>query len=328
MIGRFGDLEKNVLTYSTSSDQGKLRSELERFRGVITEGMTSFTRLGSIEPVKDLQTIGNGIIYEHTSYLDPHLLKFAGNLDNDVFMRVQGAFRALEKENELLRDKYIRWQVDRPNIHGVEDRDRIIDTLERRIVELQGELNGFRSQSTVSVNVSGNTEAYERQIRTLNTRIQELEGRLKQTASSSQLSSSSNQESEIKIRTLNSKIQELESQLRTSKVEYDGKIRSKDKTISDLEDKVRLLEERLKGGDSRATGIGNTSYTPSNYSSSIRDQMSTSQHSGTGSEISDSATGTGARQYANYASSGYRQTGGIQGSSSQLSGSGASYGQG
>lgn len=118
LTARFGDLERNILTYSTS-DEGRLRAELEGFRGIISAGMSSFTKLGSIEPIKDLQVIGNGIVYEHSSYLDPHLLKFAGNLDNDVFMRVQGAFRALEKENELLRDKYVRWQVDRPNIHGV-----------------------------------------------------------------------------------------------------------------------------------------------------------------------------------------------------------------
>lgn len=137
--------------------------------------------------------IGEGFVTEHTAYLDPHLLKFAGSLDNDVFIRLQGAFRALQKENELLRDKYVRWQVDRPNVYGVEDRDRIIDTLEKRIVELQGEINGFRSQSSVSVNVSGNTEAYERQIRTLNSRIQELEGKLRQSSATSQISSSSNQ---------------------------------------------------------------------------------------------------------------------------------------
>ena len=124
---------------------------------------------------------------------------------------------------------------------------------------------------------------------------------------------------------MNSKIQELESQLRTSKVEFDGKIRIKDKTISELEEKCRILEERAKTGDSRVTGLGNTSYTPSSsaYSSSVRDGMSASQHSETGSEASDLG-----RQYGNYNSAGYRQSGTLQGTTAQsgLSGSGASYG--
>lgn len=57
-----------------------------------------------------------------------------------------------------MRDKYLRWQKERPNIHGVEDRDRIIDTLEKRIVELSSELSSFKSQGSVSVNVVGNTQ--------------------------------------------------------------------------------------------------------------------------------------------------------------------------
>lgn len=47
---------------------------------------------------------------------------------------------------------------ERPNIHGVEDRDRIINNLEQKIVELSSELNRVRSQSSVSVNVVGNTQ--------------------------------------------------------------------------------------------------------------------------------------------------------------------------
>ena len=51
----------------------------------------------------------------------------------------------------------MRWQKERPNVHGVEDRDRI-DNLEKKIVELSSELNKFKSQGSVSVNVVGNTQ--------------------------------------------------------------------------------------------------------------------------------------------------------------------------
>lgn len=43
-------------------------------------------------------------------------------------------------------------------MHGVEDRDRIIDNLEKKIVELSSELSRVRSQSSVNVNVVGNTQ--------------------------------------------------------------------------------------------------------------------------------------------------------------------------
>ena len=41
---------------------------------------------------------------------------------------------------------------------GIEDRDRIIDTLEKKIAELSQELNMQKSQASVSVKVTGNTE--------------------------------------------------------------------------------------------------------------------------------------------------------------------------
>jgi len=77
---------------------------------------------------------------------------------NDVLVRLESSFRSIEKENQLLREKYIRWQKGMPNVHGVEDRDRIIDTLEKRIAELNSELTRMKSQSTVSVNVSSDSK--------------------------------------------------------------------------------------------------------------------------------------------------------------------------
>lgn len=255
-------------------------------------------------------------------------------------MRLQGAFRSLEKENQLLKDKYVNWQS---GLHKeTHDHDRIINELQKKIVDQAGEINSYRAQSSVNVNVSGNSEAYERQIQTLNNKIRELDSKLRQTSvgntssttsqeyeakirelesklrqssvGNTSSSSTTSQEYEIKIRTLSSKIQEVESQLRTSKVEYEGQIRNKDKVILELEGKVKVYEERLsKGGDSRATGIGKNSYTPSSINSSMQDRMSSSQHSATGSQASDSQLSdkSGVRQYGNYATSSYSKGGNV-----------------
>ena len=189
--------------------------------------------------MKNLGTIGSEIIFDHhigdlKDFVIVHdsgrrsaygssdknmrgssiLSSIYGGFDNDVFVRLESAFRAIEKENELLREKYIRWQKERPNVHGVEDRDRIIDTLEKRIVELQSENNRYKTQGSVSVNISGNMEDAENKIRSLNNRIIDLEAQLRNARSSSSaanISASSGsgnvQEYEIKIRTLNSRIQ-------------------------------------------------------------------------------------------------------------------------
>lgn len=115
---------------------------------------SGLTISGSVEPIRDLDCIGSNIIFEHhtgdlkdfalvqtggqrSTYGSSNvnqvgssiLSSIYGGFDNNVFVRLESAFRAIEKENQLLRDKYIRWQSDRPNVHGVEDRERIIDSL-------------------------------------------------------------------------------------------------------------------------------------------------------------------------------------------------------
>lgn len=94
---------------------------------------------------------------------------------------------------------------------GIEDRDRIIDTLEKKIAQLSQELNALKSQTSVSVKVSGNADEYQ-----------------------------------LKIRTLSSKIDELESQLRINKIDFESKIRLKDNRIREQEDFIFKLEEKLK----------------------------------------------------------------------------------
>lgn len=90
------------------------------------------------------------------------------------FLRLQSAFREIERENEVLRSRYINLQKERPSTHGIEDRERIIANLRNQIATLTNQVGSFKSQDSVSVNIVGNTQEYEIKIRTLNSRIQEL----------------------------------------------------------------------------------------------------------------------------------------------------------
>lgn len=127
---------------------------------------------------------------------------------HEQFFRVDSAFREILAENDHLKNALIKAERGIPSIDGIADRERVINTLERRIVELNTEIRNLRSQTQVSVNVQGSTEEYQ-----------------------------------IRVRTLNSKIEELESQLRTNKIDYDSKLRAKDSRIRELEENVFRLEE-------------------------------------------------------------------------------------
>jgi hypothetical protein len=76
----------------------------------------------------------------------------------DGFLRLQSAFRSLEKENSLLRDKYVRWQKEVPNAQLLSDKERIIENLSRQIANLSTELSQVRSQPSSSVNISANVQ--------------------------------------------------------------------------------------------------------------------------------------------------------------------------
>lgn len=76
----------------------------------------------------------------------------------------------------------------------------------------------------------------------------------------------------------------MEAQLRTSKIDFDGKLRAKDHRIRELEENIINLEERLKIGDSRVTGMGGTTHYSASQSGNER--MSSSIHSSSsGSEV-------------------------------------------
>jgi hypothetical protein len=136
----------------------------------LNASFTGFENLGTIEPISALveRKVHDGALYPGA--ISGSTVSFATSdgyipnwesvslSDPKYFTLFESRFRALTKENELLRDKYLRWQKERPNVHGVEDRDRIIDNLEKKIVELSSELNRFKTQSSVSVNVVGNTQ--------------------------------------------------------------------------------------------------------------------------------------------------------------------------
>ena len=51
------------------------------------------------------------------------------------YIRLQSAFRALEEENQLLKDRYIRWQKEIPNASVLADKERIISSLTKQITE-------------------------------------------------------------------------------------------------------------------------------------------------------------------------------------------------
>jgi hypothetical protein len=132
-------------------------------RGLLDKFRVALLNFDSVNITEVTKQIGEKPIYSGTLSIvssdDEFPLLNQGNFSDPKFFTLfESRFRALTKENELLRDKYLRWQRERPNVHGVEDRDRIIDNLEKKIVELSSELNGFKTQSSVSVNVVGNTQ--------------------------------------------------------------------------------------------------------------------------------------------------------------------------
>ena len=80
---------------------------------------------------------------------------------HESFVRVDSAFREIEQENQHLRNLLLQAANERPSMSGIEDRERIIDSLEKKIAELSQELNSYKSQASVSVKVTGNTDEYQ-----------------------------------------------------------------------------------------------------------------------------------------------------------------------
>ena len=272
---QYGGLDKQIaeLTMEMKGDAKwagwvtRINDSFSGFRNILTTQLVSLT---IDEPIKELGEI-------HGS--------------DSNFLRLQSAFRALEKENEVLRERYIKWQVDQPNPHLLEDRDRLIGSLRDQILNLNGQISSLKGKETVSVNVTGNTQEYE-----------------------------------IKIRTLNSRIQELESQLRTQKVDFEGQIRTKNNYIQELEERLNKLGQ---SGVTAAQSQGGT--TPYGATSSATDRMSSSRHSSSSGQNVTGQTTTSTYQSAtqggntttSYSSSSYQAGGSSSGTGLSGSGSGS-----
>ena len=189
----------------------------------------------------------------------------------DGFIRLQSAFRALERENALLREKYVKWQKEVPNAQAITDKERIIQNLSKQIATLTTELSTVRSQPSTSVNVSANVQEYE-----------------------------------IKIRTLNSRIQELESQLRTQRVDYEGQLRTKNTIIRELEEKLASVKiDESRNTTVQSSGVEKLTSSQHSASSGTGSQVSSSYTAGTSSNYS---TTGGLRTYGTYGTTGTNVT--------------------
>lgn len=131
-----------------------MKDEFRILRATLNEGLTIS---GNIEPIKDLDTIGSGIIFDHhtTGLKDFAMIQTSGKrttfgsgdhnaigssvlssiyggFDNNVFVRLESSFRAIEEENKLLRTKFVR-ESGSTSIRDISDRDAILDKLDRKI---------------------------------------------------------------------------------------------------------------------------------------------------------------------------------------------------
>jgi hypothetical protein len=126
------------------------------------------------------------------------------------FLRLESVLRERDAENRLLREKLLAIEKEKPSSINIStDQSRTIQNLRNEINNLTSQLSTLRAQSSVSVNISANTQEYE-----------------------------------IKIKTLNSRIQELESQLRTVRIDYEGQIRA-----GKTESEKALRESQLQNSE-------------------------------------------------------------------------------
>ena len=266
-----------ALRQNYALSQTKLEN-LEREIGVLSknfEGNSSIS--GELRTIfSGLQEVRNVLTVDPRTLQTEEYVQVLGDIhgQGDGFVRLQSAFRALERENQLLKERYVKWQKEIPNAQLISDKERIIENLSRQLSSLTTELSTAKSQPHTSVNVSGNTQEYE-----------------------------------IKIRTLNSRIQELESQLRTQRVDYEGQLRQKNNFIRELEE--RLQSNKID--DSRATGIQSSGIermteSQRSNSSASGSQVASSYTTGQSNVSSNISQTGGMKSYGGYGTSGTQPT--------------------
>jgi predicted RNase H-like nuclease (RuvC/YqgF family) len=82
------------------------------------------------------------------------------NGTEEGFFRLQSAFRTIERENEMLREKYLNLEKEVPNSHALTDKERVIENLTKQIVDLTEEISRLKSQASVNINVNTNSEEF------------------------------------------------------------------------------------------------------------------------------------------------------------------------
>ena len=244
---------------------------LERELGVIAKNFENNSSVsGELRRLfLGLEETRNALTVDPKTFQIDEIVHVLGDIhgNGDGFIRLQSAFRALERENQLLKDKYVKWQKTVPNAQVLSDKERIIENLSKQIASLTTEVSTIKSQPTGSVRVDVNSQEYE-----------------------------------IKIRTLNSRIQELESQLRTQKVDYEGQIRQKNNFIRELEERLNS-----KVGESGATRLESSNVermSSSQHSNSSGSNLASSYTAGNSAVSSNLSQTGGMKTYGTYGTSG------------------------
>jgi len=262
MSGKYGSLEKewgDVLgsiggDSKFSAQVSRISSSMGGFRDLL---VSSFTDIKVDEPIMLLGEI-------HGS---------DGN-----FVRLQSAFRALEEENIVLRQKIVAIADKQPSIHGIQDRDMIIENLRNQIVNFTTEISNLKhaTTSSVTVNVEGNKNL-ELQMKTLNSQNSELASKVRKLELELQ-----NRENEL----IKSRATQSQSQAHSvSGMTPQG--------VTSVTSGVERMSESVHSTSSRNSGTGGV--TSSYQSSEVRNQpsyTSTSQYSSSGTGYG-TTSGTG-----------------------------------
>ena len=150
-----------VLRQNYILGQSKLEN-LERELGVISKNFEHNSSVsGELRRIfVGLEEVRGALNVDPKSLKTEEIVHTLGDIhgNGDGFIRLQSAFRTLKRENELLQEKYVKWQKTVPSAQIVSDKERIIENLTRQIASLTTEISTVKSQPSSTVNVSGNVQ--------------------------------------------------------------------------------------------------------------------------------------------------------------------------